>query len=230
MSWPQPTAQYGQTPAKALASLIFSETAAASIGSMSTPAPSAPAVAVALPDCRKSRRDRLMDASFSPLWTGHLVPDGTEDDDPARTPGRPLELDDVAGVERGEIRAAARIVGNDESLLGAGQIRTRIGGGLDADGPLDEIDGDDNVTVVLEGVGEAHKPGLLRVELRPEAGGMASGIVGGPTADVNHATAYPTVLVNVFATHRLARAGHTSVAVRQECVRRPEPAWLPDVP
>src|SRR2546429_8016535 len=79
MSCPQPTAQYGQTPANAFASLILSETAAASTGSMSTPAPSAPAVAVAPPYFRKSRRERLIEASLSPLWTRELVPDPSGD-------------------------------------------------------------------------------------------------------------------------------------------------------
>src|SRR5207247_7858383 len=100
MSCPQPTAQYGQTPANAFASLILSETAAASTGSMSTPAPSAPAVAVAPPYFRKSRRERLIEASLSPLWTRELVPDASDDDDALGTADRPLEPDDVAGVQR----------------------------------------------------------------------------------------------------------------------------------
>src|SRR5881397_4434990 len=110
MSCPQPTAQYGQTPANAFASLILSETAAASTGSMSTPAPSAPAVAVAPPYFRKSRRERLIEASLSPLWTRELVPDASDDDDAPRLPGRALEPHDVARVERGEVRAHARVV------------------------------------------------------------------------------------------------------------------------
>src|SRR5437879_10907624 len=81
MSCPQPTAQYGQTPANAFASLILSDTAAASTGNMSTPVPSAAPVAVAPPYFRKSRRERLIEASLSPLWTGELVPDPSDDDD-----------------------------------------------------------------------------------------------------------------------------------------------------
>src|SRR5919201_4039648 len=103
MSCPQPTAQYGQTPAKAFASLILSETAAASTGSMSTPAPSAAPVAVAPPYFRKSRRERLTGVSFSPLWTRELVPDASNDDDAPWPGGRLFELDDVARIERGEV-------------------------------------------------------------------------------------------------------------------------------
>src|SRR6266516_4121087 len=159
MSCPQPTAQYGQTPAKAFASLILSETAAASTGSMSTPAPSAPAVAVAPPYLRKSRRERLIEPSFSPLWTGQFVPDTSEHDDSARALEGPLELDDVAGVEQGQVRATAYIVGNDESLLGARQVGTAIGGALDANGLAGGVDRDDDVAILLEGVGEAHRLG-----------------------------------------------------------------------
>src|SRR5229473_4599669 len=118
MSCPQPTAQYGQTPANAFASLILSETAAASTGSMSTLAPSAAPVAVAPPYFRKSRRERLIEASLSPLWTGELVPDSSDDDDARRSADCPLEPDDVARVQRGEIPTAL-VVADDESLLGA---------------------------------------------------------------------------------------------------------------
>src|SRR5262250_2717369 len=110
MSCPQPTAQYGQTPANAFASLILSETAAASTGSMSTPAPSAPAVAVAPPYFRKSRRERLIQASLSPLWTRELIPDAPDDDDAVRSIERSFELHDVARVEGGEVRARPGVV------------------------------------------------------------------------------------------------------------------------
>src|SRR5215470_231585 len=135
MSCPQPTAQYGQTPANAFASLILSETAAASTGSMSTPAPSAPAVAVAPPYFRKSRRERLIQASLSPLWTRELIPDAPDDDDAARSIERSFELHDVARVEGGEVRADAGVVTDDEGLLGARQIGAGVGGALDPDGP-----------------------------------------------------------------------------------------------
>src|SRR5260370_41631703 len=60
MSCAPPTAQYGQTPGTALASLIRSDVAPASTGLRSI-APDAAAVeAVATPYLRKSRRDRLM--------------------------------------------------------------------------------------------------------------------------------------------------------------------------
>src|SRR5213596_2199257 len=109
MSCPQPTAQYGQTPANAFASLILSETAAASTGSMSTPAPSAPAVAVAPPYFRKSRRERLIEASLSPLWTRELVPDPSDDDEGLRGArevgagvGDTLDPDGVPGGVHGD--------------------------------------------------------------------------------------------------------------------------------
>src|SRR2546428_12329905 len=94
MSCPQPTAQYGQTPANAFASLILSETAAASTGSMSTPAPSAPAVAAAPPYFRKTRRARPIEAFLSPHLTRGLLPNpsvggdalGTGDRAPAAVP------------------------------------------------------------------------------------------------------------------------------------------------
>src|SRR5918911_805598 len=103
MSCPQPTAQYGQTPANAFASLIFSETAAASTGSMSTPAPSAAPVAVAPPYLRKSRRERLIEASLSPLWTRQLVPNTAHDDNTSRMAGWAFQLHDVARVQFREI-------------------------------------------------------------------------------------------------------------------------------
>src|SRR5437879_13884191 len=126
MSCPQPTAQYGQTPANAFASLILSETAAASTGSMSTPAPSAPAVAVAPPYFRKSRRERLIEASLSLLWTGELVPDPSDDDDAGGPTDRPFEPDDVARVERGEAPAAALVVADAEALIGARALGTAL--------------------------------------------------------------------------------------------------------
>src|SRR2546426_6996003 len=102
MSCPQPTAQYGQTPANAFASLILSETAAASTGSMSTPAPSAPAVAGAPPYFRKPRRGRRIEASLSPHQTRELVPDASDDDDPLPTAHPPLPPADVAGGQRSD--------------------------------------------------------------------------------------------------------------------------------
>src|SRR2546425_4111963 len=114
MSCPQPTAQYGQTPANAFASLILSETAAASTGSMSTPAPSAPAVAVAPPYFRKARRERLIEASLSPLWTRELVPDASDDDDALRAHHPPPVPDDVARGQRGEGRRTPPFVPDDQ--------------------------------------------------------------------------------------------------------------------
>src|SRR6266850_6545222 len=156
MSCPQPTAQYGQTPANAFASLILSETAAASTGSMSTPAPSAAPVAAAPSYFRKSRRERLIEASLSPLWTGELVPDPSDDDDADGPADRPLEPDDVARVQRGEIPAAALVVADDEGLLGAREIGARISEALHPDGAPGGINGDDDVAILLNRVGEAH--------------------------------------------------------------------------
>src|SRR6266850_535678 len=169
MSCPQPTAQYGHTPANAFASLILSETAAASTGSRSTPVPSAAPVAVAPPYFRKSRRERLIEASLSPLWTRELVPDTTDDDDPHGAAHRPLELDDVAGVQRGEVRAAPRVVTDDESLFGAREVGADVGDTLDPDGVSDGVDGDDDVAVLLHRVGEAHgaRPSPLSSALWP---------------------------------------------------------------
>src|SRR5919204_3635345 len=161
MSCPQPTAQYGQTPAKAFASLILSETAAASTGSMSTPAPSAAPVAVAPPYLRKSRRERLIEASLSPLWTRQLVPDAPDDDDAPRLAEGPLEPHDVARVERGQVRAHPRVVADDEGLFGARQVGARVGVALDSHGLAGGVDGDDDVAILLDGVGEAHRLGPL---------------------------------------------------------------------
>src|SRR5689334_24259326 len=95
---------------------------------MSTPAPSAPAVAVAPPYFRKSRRERLMQASFSPLWAGKLVPDAANDHDPSWPISRAFELHDVPRVQRGEVRTGTRVITNDDGLLGARQIRACVGG------------------------------------------------------------------------------------------------------
>src|SRR5207248_11482542 len=157
MSWPQPTAQYGQTPANAFASLILSETAAASTGSMSTPAPSAAPVAVAPPYFRKSRRERLIKASLSPLWTGELVPHASDDDDAPRLPGRALELDDVASVQCRKISARPPVVADDEGLFRARKVGTGLGLAPDPNGLGGEVDSDNDVTGLLDGVGEAHR-------------------------------------------------------------------------
>src|SRR2546425_5620693 len=184
MSCPQPTAQYGQTPANAFASLILSDTAAASTGSMSTPAPSAAPVAVAPPYFRKSRRERLIEASLSPLWTRELVPDTTDDDDPRGAAHRPLELDDVARVQRGEVRATPLVVTDDEGLLGAREVGAGVGDAPDPDGVSDGIDGDDDVAVLLHRVGEAHGalPSPLSSALWPAL--RLGRILGGPTPNV----------------------------------------------
>src|SRR5919109_1395537 len=181
MSCPHPTAQYGQTPANAFASLILSETAAASTGSRSAPAPSAPAVAVAPPYFRKSRRERLIDPSLSPLWTRELVPDTTNDDDAARPVQRPLDLHDVACVERGEVGAGAGVIAHHERLIGTGEVGTRICNAFEPDRFPDWIDRDDDVALLLERVRETHAPGLLRVESGTKAGngwGLARSTMG----------------------------------------------------
>src|SRR5882672_3634737 len=170
MSCPQPTAQYGQTPANAFASLILSDTAAASTGSMSTPVPRAAPVAVAPPYFRKSRRERLIEASLSPLWTRELVPDPSHDDDSLRAPDRPLEPDDVTCVQRGEARARALVIADDEGLLGAGEVGADVGDTLDPDGVSDGVDGDDDVAILLDRVGEAHGARPLLVEFGTMAG------------------------------------------------------------
>src|SRR5260370_32910182 len=126
MSCPQPTAQYGQTPANAFASLILSDTAAASTGSRSTPVPSAAPVAVAPPYFRKSRRERLIEGSLSPLWTGQFVPDPTDDHDAGGPGDRPLEPDDGARVRGGEISPAALVLAHHAGLLGARQTDSGI--------------------------------------------------------------------------------------------------------
>src|SRR5258707_4885849 len=156
MSCPQPTAQYGQTPANAFASLILSDTAAASTGSRSTPVPSAAPVAVAPPYFRKSRRERLIEGSLSPLWTGQFVPDPSDDDDAGGPADRPLEPDDVARVQGGEIPPAALVVADDEGLLGAREVGADIGETLPSDGAPGVVNGDADVAVLLNRVGEAH--------------------------------------------------------------------------
>src|SRR2546428_14170052 len=159
MSCPQPTAQYGQTPANAFASLILSDTAAASTGSRSPPAPSAPAVAVAPPYFRKARRERLIEASLSPLWTRELVPDASDDDDALGTADRPLEPDDVAGVQRSEVRATP-LVTDDEGLLGAREVGAGVGDTLDPDGVPGGVHGVADAAIPLDRVGDG--PGVQR--------------------------------------------------------------------
>src|SRR3989441_555098 len=171
MSCPQPTAQYGQTPANAFASLILSDTAAASTGSRSTPAPSAPAVAVAPPYFRKSRRERLIEASLSPLWTRELVPDASDDDDALGAAHRPLEPDDVARVQRGEVRATPLVVTDDEGLLGAREVRAGVGDTLDPDGVRGGVHGDDDVAILPDRVGEG--PGAPSEEHTSELQSLA---------------------------------------------------------
>src|SRR5215470_1724750 len=156
MSCPQPTAQYGQTPANAFASLILSETAAASTGSMSTPAPSAPAVAVAPPYFRKSRRERLIQASLSPLWTRELVPDSTDDHDAPWSVERSFEFHDVARVEGAKVRAALGVIADDEGLLRAREVGTGVRGALDPNDPSGGIHCDDDVAILLQGVRKTH--------------------------------------------------------------------------
>src|SRR5919108_4776966 len=216
MSCPHPTAQYGQTPANAFASLILSETAAASTGSMSTPAPSAVAPAVAPPYFRKSRRERLMGVSFSPLWARELVPDASDDNDAARPGGRSFELDDVARIQRGEVGRTIDVVGKDEGLLGARELGTGVGGALHPDRLAGRIHRNDDVAILLEGVGQTHRLGPLRVE-----SGTKAGVSAGRHPRRSDrlcqdcTTAYSTVLGNVSASRRLARPGHTGVAARQ---------------
>src|SRR6267378_5234994 len=60
MSWAHPTAQYGQTPGIALASLIRRDVAAASTGARLIPPPATAAPPAVAPYLRKSRRDRLI--------------------------------------------------------------------------------------------------------------------------------------------------------------------------
>jgi hypothetical protein len=121
-------------------------------------------VAVAPPYFRKSRRERLIEASLSPLWTRELVPDTPDDDDAPRPPEGPLELHDVARVQRGEVRATTPVVADDEGLFRAREVGAGVGGALDPDGLAGGVDGDDDVAILLDGVGETHQPGLLRVE------------------------------------------------------------------
>src|SRR2546425_11042255 len=151
-----PTGHTGEAPPTSFASFILSGTAAVSTGSMSTPAPSAPAVAVAPPYFRKARRERLIEASLSPLWTRELVPDASDDDDALGAAHRPLEPDDVARVQRGEVRATPLVVTDDEGLLGAREVRAGVGDTLDPDGVRGGVHGDDDVAILLDRVGEAH--------------------------------------------------------------------------
>src|ERR671934_2438122 len=215
MSCPQPTAQYGQTPAKAFASLILSETAAASTGDMSTPAPSAAPVAVAPPYFRTSRRERLIEVSLSPLWTRKLIPDAPDHDDALRAPGRALELHDVAGVQFREIGTASCVIADDEGLLGARDVCTGVALAPCPNGLRDEIDCDDDVAILLDGVREAHRqwPPGLRPASTPAIGGKHPRRSVRPCQHCT--TAYPTVLVKVSVSRRIARGGHTSVAAGQ---------------
>src|SRR5437868_3333850 len=203
MSCPQPTAQYGQTPAKAFASLILSETAAASTGSMSTPVPSAAPVAVAPPYFRKSRRERLIEASFSPLWTRELVPHASDDDDAPGLSGWALQLHDVAGVQCRKISASPRVIADDEGLFGARKVRAGLALAADPHRFGGEVDGDDDVTGLLDGVGQAHR-----------RASCASSPAATPAIGCKHprrsdracqhcTTAYPTVLVNLSASRPL---------------------------
>src|SRR5262249_24888369 len=124
---------------------------------MSTPAPRAAPVAVAPPYFRKSRRERLMAGSFSPLWTRELVPDATNDDDAARSIEWALELHDVARIQRGEAGSTAGVVTDDEGLLGAREVGTRVADTLDPDGLAVGVDSDHDVAILLDRVGEAHQ-------------------------------------------------------------------------
>src|SRR5262249_14386119 len=134
--------------------LIFRDVAAASTGARSTPWPvTATPAAVALPSLRKSRRDRLMESSL-PLGTGELVPCAPYHDDAPRTSRLSFELDDVAGIERLEVRAGA-LVRDDEGLSWAGQISARLGCRFNSDMAGLAIDGHDDHTVLAEGVREA---------------------------------------------------------------------------
>src|SRR5262249_20067499 len=117
---------------------------------MSTPVPSAAPVAVAPPYFRKSRRERLMAGSFSPLWTRELVPNATNDHDPPGSIERALEFHDVPRVERREAGLAARVVADDEGLLRAREVGTGIGDALHPDGVTTRIDGDDDVAILLD--------------------------------------------------------------------------------
>src|SRR4029450_9375124 len=130
MSWPQPTAQYGQTPWATFASLMRSEVAAAATGARSTPVPTATPAALAVPILRKSRRERLMESpSVAPalaagtgrsrwaleLGARQLVPDAADHEDALGTLRPGLEADDVAGMQR--LEAARRAFGGlDERL------------------------------------------------------------------------------------------------------------------
>src|SRR5258708_1269442 len=99
MSCAHPTAQYGQTPGTALASLIRSDVAAASTGLRSI-APDAAAVeAVATPYLRKSRRDRLM-ATL-------LCDDRIGRSDRTRSPARPTPQGSPAHPTPGAARRSS---------------------------------------------------------------------------------------------------------------------------
>src|SRR2546422_11580722 len=141
MSCAHPTAQYGQTPGTALASLILSEAAAASTGVRSIPPPTT-AVPVAAPYLRKSRRDRLIatllfgndverpEAALDPrlldLGTRDLFPRAADDDYPLDGPGARLDLHDVTGIQEVEV-GLDRLVGHDSGVLRTGEVGTHVG-------------------------------------------------------------------------------------------------------
>src|SRR5206468_12804507 len=167
-SWPQPTAQYGHTPATAFTSLIFSAVVAACTGARSRPPPTATPAALAVPTFRKSRRDKLIGAPPRRGWESRclefgarqLVPDASHDDDPFR-PRRcaAVEAHDIAGVQR--VEPAVRVlVADDDGVLAARHVTADVGRTLHADTPRRCIDGHDDQAILLEPIGEALGHGL----------------------------------------------------------------------
>src|SRR5207244_2004265 len=61
-----------------------------------------------------------------------------------------------AREQRGEIPATALVVADDEGLVRAREVGTGIGEALHPDGAPGDVNGDDDVAILLNRVGEAH--------------------------------------------------------------------------
>src|SRR5688572_25011362 len=158
-----------------------SDVAAASTGARSTPPLTATPVAVAPLYLRKSRRDRLivtllagsgedrrvwnlqMSEDWRPAVAGRdrlpfgarvLVPHPAHHDDAPGSSGRSFQPHDVTGVQGAQI-VTGGLVADDDRQRVTGEIGTDVGGTLDPQVPCALVIGHDNVTVLLERVGEA---------------------------------------------------------------------------
>src|SRR3989442_813779 len=157
---------YGPTLRTAFAFLIFSDVAAASTGARSSASPAtATPAAVALPNFRKSRRDRLIGVPPRrlPFGAGELVPRAAYDDDPLGTSRFAFELYDVTRIERLKI-GARTLVGDDKSFPRTRQVGADFGCLFDSNMPRGVIHGHDDHSILEEGFGEALRHRLVLLD------------------------------------------------------------------